>query len=115
VDAWERGDVDAVVAMLAEDATMAMPPAASWYGGRDVVATFLRARPLSGEERWRLVPTRANGQLAFGHYMWDAGKGRFTAHGVNVLTMRGARIGEIIAFLTPEALEYFGLPDEVEA
>jgi RNA polymerase sigma-70 factor, ECF subfamily len=114
VNAWERGDVDAVVAMLAEDATMAMPPASSWYGGREVVATFLRARPLSGEERWRLVPTRANGQLAFGHYMWDAGKGRFTAHGVNVLTMRGARIGEIIAFLTPVAFKYFGLPDEVE-
>jgi RNA polymerase sigma-70 factor, ECF subfamily len=114
VDAWERSDVDAVVAMLAEDAIIAMPPAASWYHGRDAVATFLRARPLAQEWRWRLLPTRANGQLAFGHYILDPGKRRFVPHGVNVLTMRGARIDEIIAFLTPEAFEYFGLPEEIE-
>jgi RNA polymerase sigma-70 factor, ECF subfamily len=115
VDAWERSDVDAVVAMLAEDAIMAMPPAASWYSGRDAVATFLRARPLAEKWRWRLLPTRANGQLAFGHYILDPGKKRYVPHGVNVITLRGARIDEIIAFLTPEAFEYFGLPEEVEA
>jgi RNA polymerase sigma-70 factor, ECF subfamily len=115
VDAWERSDVDAVVAMLAEDAIMAMPPAASWYRGRDAVATFLRARPLAEEWRWRLLPTRANGQLAFGHYILDVAKRRFVPHGINVVTMRGASIDEIIAFLTPEAFEYFGLPEEVEA
>ena len=114
VDAWERGDVDAVVAMLAGDAIIAMPPAPSWYGGREAVATFLRARPFASEERWRLLPTRANGQLAFGHYIWDPRRGRFAPHGVNVITLRGASIGEIIAFLTPHPFEYFGLPDEVE-
>jgi RNA polymerase sigma-70 factor (ECF subfamily) len=113
-DAWERGDVDAVVAMLAEEAIIAMPPAASWYGGREAVATFLRARPFAEGSRWRLLPTRANGQLAFGHYILDPGKGRFVPHGVNVLTMRGDRIDEIIAFLTTTPFEYFGLPNEVE-
>src|ERR671918_2242610 len=65
VEAWERGDVDAIVAMLVEDVRMAMPPMALWYRGRDAVARFLAAQPLR-LERWRFVPLRANGQLAFG-------------------------------------------------
>jgi len=111
VDAWERGDVDAVVAMLAEDATMAMPPIPTWYAGREAVAAFLRDRPLAGGRRWRLVPVRANGQLAFGHYIWDGGRESYMPHGVNVLTLHGVRIGEITAFLDPGALGRFGLPD----
>jgi RNA polymerase sigma-70 factor, ECF subfamily len=111
VDAWERADVDAVVAMLAGDATIAMPPIATWYSGRDAVAGFLRGRPLSGEARWRLLPAAANGQPAFGHYIRDAATDRFTPHGVNVLTLRGRRIGDITAFLMPEAFSRFGLPD----
>jgi RNA polymerase sigma-70 factor, ECF subfamily len=113
--AMQRGDVDAVVAMLAEDATMAMPPVPTWYHGREAVAAFLRRRPLAGGLRWRLVPASASGQLAFGHYMWDGEAGSFVAHGVNVLTLHGARIAEITAFLTPEALGRFGLPDEITA
>jgi len=115
VDAWERGDVDAVVAMLAENATIAMPPMPTWYRGRDAVAAFLRGWPLAGERRWRLVPARANGQLAFAHYIWDEEKDSFMAHSVNVLALRGAHIDEITAFLAPEAFARFGLPDEIEA
>jgi RNA polymerase sigma-70 factor, ECF subfamily len=115
IDAWERDDVDAVVAMLAEDATMSMPPIPTWYRGRDAVAAFLRRRPLAGGLRWRLVPASASGQLAFGHYMWDGETGSFVAHGINVLTLHGARIAEITAFLTPEALGRFGLPAEITA
>jgi RNA polymerase sigma-70 factor (ECF subfamily) len=114
VDAWERGDVDAVVAMLAEDATIAMPPMPTWYRGRDAVAAFLRARPLAAEESWRLVPARANGQLALGKYRWNGERGSFMPHGVNVLTLRGERIQEITAFLTPEAFQRFRLPDEIQ-
>src|SRR5206468_13044351 len=110
VEAWERGDVDAVVAMLAEDATMAMPPIPTWYRGREAVATFLRGWPLTGEQRWHLVPARASGQLAFGHYVWDEEKAAFLPHGLNVLAVRGDRIAEITAFLTHEALPRFGLP-----
>jgi len=113
VAAWERGDVDAVVAMLAEDATMTMPPIPTWYGGREAVAAFLRRRPLAGDARWRLVRVRANRQLAFGHYIWDGEIGRFAPHGVNVLTLQGARIGEITAFLTPQLVRRFGLPSAV--
>ena len=56
VDAWERNDVEAVVAMLAEDAAIAMPPLASWFGPRDVFADFLVRWPMSGEWRWKARP-----------------------------------------------------------
>jgi RNA polymerase sigma-70 factor (ECF subfamily) len=115
VDAWERGDVDAVVAMLTENATIAMPPMPTWYRGREAVAAFLRGWPLAGERRWRLVPARANGQLAFAHYIWDGEKERFVAHSVNVLAVRGAHIDEITAFLEPEAFGRVGLPDEIQS
>ena len=113
IDAWERDDVDAVVRMLAEDATMAMPPLPTWYRGRKSVATFLRGWPLAGDIRWRVVPTRANGQLAFGHYLWDEQTRSFLPHSLSVLTLRGAQIAELTAFLTPEALSRLGLPDEL--
>ena len=48
---------------------IAMPPMPTWYAGREAVAGFLRRRPLASGRRWRLVPARASGQLAFGHYL----------------------------------------------
>jgi hypothetical protein len=66
--------------------------------------------PLAPGIRWRVVPTRANGQLAFGHYMWDADAGAFHAHGISVLTLRGTEIEDMTIFRTPELLERFGLP-----
>jgi RNA polymerase sigma-70 factor (ECF subfamily) len=113
VDAWERGDVDSVVAMLAEDALMTMPPMPSWYSGREAVAAFLANRPLSGSSRWRLVPIRANGQLAFAHYIWSEERASFVSHGFNLLTLDGDRIEEITIFLTPEAFPRFGLPTDM--
>ncbi len=113
VDAWERGDVDAVVAMLTEDVRFEMPPIASWYLGREAVAAFLGGWPLAGKSRWRLIPARANGQLAFGHYVWDTETRRFIPHGVNVLTLHGEQIDEITIFLDPDAVGRFGLPAEI--
>ena len=110
VRAWEDGDVDAVVALLAEDATLTMPPRPTWYRGREAVAGFLRAYPLASENRSRLIPAGASGQLAFGHYFWDAETQRFLPHGVNLLSLRGDRIVDITTFLTPEAFARFELP-----
>jgi RNA polymerase sigma-70 factor, ECF subfamily len=113
VAAWERADVAAVVAMLAEDATLAMPPQPSWYSGRDAIAAFLQAWPLAeGAPRWRLVPTRANGQPAFGHYGWEVDA--FVPHAISILTLRGSRIEDITIFRTPDALARFGLPPTLE-
>jgi RNA polymerase sigma-70 factor (ECF subfamily) len=113
VDAWERGDIEAVVAMLAEDARITMPPIPSWFRGRDAVAAFLAERGLRGKRPRRLLRVRANGSPAFGQYHWNGEKGRLVAHGITVLTFEGAQIEEITAFLNPEAFARFGLPGEL--
>ena len=110
IDAWERADVDAVVAMLAHDATIAMPPQPTWYRGRDAVATFLRVVALAPGMRWRLLPAAANGQLAFGEYRWNETTKSFVGRAVMVLTLAGARVADITAFGSPELLPSFGLP-----
>jgi RNA polymerase sigma-70 factor, ECF subfamily len=115
VTAWERNDVDAVVAMLADDAKMTMPPLPTWYRGREQVAIFLGGGPLAGATRWRLIPVRANGQVAFGAYAWNEKTPTFMPHAVNVLTLRGAQIQEITAFLTPDAFRGSGLSAAVPA
>src|SRR5258708_5288180 len=107
--------VDAVVAMLAEDARMAMPPLPTWYRGRDQVGMFLRGWPLASRNRWRLIPARANGQLAFGAYTWDQETQTFMPHDIIVLTLRGTQIEEITAFLTSDAFHRFNLPDAIPA
>jgi RNA polymerase sigma-70 factor (ECF subfamily) len=115
MDAFERDDVDAVVAMLAEDVTLAMPPTPTWYRGREAVATFLAAHPVSGARRWRHLATTANGQLAIACYLWDPGQGAYAAHVLDVLTLRGRRISAITSFLGAGVLIGFGLPDRLAA
>jgi RNA polymerase sigma-70 factor, ECF subfamily len=100
VDAWERGDIDAVVSMLTEDAVFAMPPLATWFGGRDAIKTFLAGWPMSGAWRWRAVQTRANGQPALAFYSWDDEEKAFLPFALNVLTFRGTRVEAVTAFIT---------------
>jgi RNA polymerase sigma-70 factor (ECF subfamily) len=114
IDAWERADVDAVVAMLAQQATIAMPPQPTWYRGRDAVAAFLRTVAFAPGMRWRLLPVSASGQLAFGEYRWNETTKRFVGRAVLVLTIADALIAEITAFGSPELFPYFGLPDQLE-
>jgi RNA polymerase sigma-70 factor (ECF subfamily) len=99
VDAWDRGDIDSVVAMLTEDATFAMPPLRSWYRGHDDLAVFLRVGPLSGEWRWRHLPVQASGQPALAFYSWDREEESYLPFALNVLTLRGNRISDITAFI----------------
>src|SRR5215211_1126895 len=113
VDAFERADVDAVVEMLAADGAFTMPPLPTWYRGREAVAAFLKGHVLASENRWRLVPARANGQVAFGNYRWDEERQSFLPRSISVLTLDGEGIAEITTFLGPELLSSFGLPDEV--
>jgi RNA polymerase sigma-70 factor (ECF subfamily) len=128
MDAMQRGDVTRVVTMLTEDATWSMPPLPGWYRGHEAVVAFLTEYPL--RERWRHVPTRANGQVAVGCYMWDAERDSYVAGVLDVLTFRDARIVEVTGFLapwvyrrfgeapglmTPEVFRRFGLPDQLPA
>jgi RNA polymerase sigma-70 factor (TIGR02960 family) len=111
-DAWHAGDVDGIVAMLADDARYSMPPLPEWYRGEDEIRAFLLGGPL--QCRWRFLPTTANGQLAFGTYLWDDAAGRYVPGGLDVLTIRDGRVAEVVAFLTAD-LTRFGLPAHVRA
>jgi RNA polymerase sigma-70 factor (ECF subfamily) len=99
MDAMGRGDVDAVVGMLAEDAAWSMPPLAAWFRGHEALDGFLRFGPLSGDWRWRHVPAHANGQAAVGSYCWHAGEGSYLPFALDVLTLEGERIKEITSFI----------------
>ena len=106
MDAWQRGDIDAVVAMLTEDAILAMPPTETWFRGRDAIGDFYRRYP--GQTTWRHLATSANGQLAVGCYALV--DGAYTPMVIDVLTLRGERISEVTAFLAPRPWSAFGLP-----
>jgi RNA polymerase sigma-70 factor, ECF subfamily len=102
VKAWEDADVEAILELLADDATITMPPRPSWYRGREAIRTFLSGWPLSGERRWRLVPARANAQLAFASYRTPGGPGE-PAHAIQVVTLAPeGRVRDITAFLEPD-------------
>ncbi|WP_167004414.1 sigma-70 family RNA polymerase sigma factor [Mumia sp. ZJ430] len=105
--AWEAGDVDQIVALLADDVRYSMPPLPRWYAGLADVTAFLRSGPV--RESWRFLPTTANGQLAFGTYMRDAERGEFRPGGLDVLTVEDGRVTEVVAFLEAD-FTAFGLP-----
>jgi len=108
--AFERGDPDAIVALLTDDAWLAMPPLPFGYRGR-AAAEFLSSAPCrGGTRRFRLIATRANGQPAFGCYLSDPAAPICHAHGLIVLTLDGDRVAGITRFLDNSVLPRFGLP-----
>jgi RNA polymerase sigma-70 factor, ECF subfamily len=112
VDAWARGDVEALRALLAEDVTFSMPPWASWWRGRETIAGFAKtAKEVCAEAR--TLSTRANGQPAVAYYHLDAESGRYLPAALDVMTLEGAWIKEITAFVAPDLFAQFGLPPEL--
>jgi RNA polymerase sigma-70 factor (ECF subfamily) len=107
--AFETSDVAAIVGLLTEDVRLTMPPAPFEYDGRELGAQFFHAVTLGGRRSYRLIPTRANGQPAFGFYIRNPGASIFHAIGLLVLTLAGSRIGEMTLF-DNSVLAYFGLP-----
>ena len=107
--AYQAGDVAGVVALLTEDIAVTMPPLPLEYHGRESVARFLAATGLRPGRRTRIVPTRANGQPAFGLYAQDPQAGIFHAAGLLVLTLSGGSICAMTGFDT-SVLPQFGLP-----
>src|SRR2546427_9220621 len=94
----ERGDTAGVVSLLTEDAWLTMPPEPYEYQGGEAIAGFLRDREVRRGAHLRLVPTRANGQPAFGCYLPDAQAPIARAYGLMVLTLTGERISAITWF-----------------
>jgi RNA polymerase sigma-70 factor (TIGR02960 family) len=107
VRAWESADLDTLVALLTDDVFVSMPPMPFEYEGRDVAARFCASIFRSGR-RHDLVPTRANGQPAFGTYL-RAPTGIRHGTGLYVLTLTGDRICAMTRFEN-SVLPWFGLP-----
>ena len=121
IQAWQSADVNSLVALLKEDAILAMPPSPSWYQGNHAIGKFLAATvlgdggmfPGDAKDRWRLLPTRANASLALAMYQRDE-KDRYPAFGLQVLVWEGNKITQIVNFIDPILLAYFRLPTILE-
>ncbi|MBZ0281272.1 MAG: sigma-70 family RNA polymerase sigma factor [Anaerolineae bacterium] len=110
IQAWESADIPALLNLLTEDATFSMPPIPSWYQGRDTIRRLIEVTIFRGDAngRWRLYPTRANGQPAFGLYRNNGDQ--YEGYGVQVLTIKDGLIADIITFRNPSLFRIFQLP-----
>ena len=107
--AFESADVDGIVALLAQDVWLTMPPLPLEYQGRDLAAAFLRATAFRPGWTARLLPVRANGQPAFGFYVRNPETGDYSTVGLMVLTLSGTQISALTR-CDPGTLPRFGLP-----
>jgi RNA polymerase sigma-70 factor (ECF subfamily) len=115
-DAFEAGELDNVLELLTDDAWVTMPPEPFEYQGREAIGAFLsHAFAARWQYRHRLVPTRANGQPAFGHYIPDPQSGIVRGVGMLVLTLEDDRIAHITRFGGAALLARFGLPRTLPA
>ena len=110
VDAWNRTDVAAIVAMLADDVRFSMPPLPTWFRGRDDIAAFIAQRIF--RSTWRFEVTSASGQPAIVGYRRSPDGGRYELAALTVLTFDGELIAAMTAFLGPRVLGRFR-PGEV--
>ncbi len=112
VRAYQSGDVDELVALLTADVCVSMPPIPLEYHGLDAAARFTASVFRQGRRTYDLVPTRANGQLAFGAYLRAPTGGIRHGTGLLVLTLTGDRISAITRF-DNSVLAWFGLPQSL--
>ena len=108
VDAFTRFDLDSLVALLQEDATMSMPPYPMWLRGADAMRTWLSG-PGSECRGSRLATIAANGSPAFAQWRRDP-DGGFHAWSIHVLQLSGDCIAGIDFFVDPDLFPLFGLP-----
>jgi RNA polymerase sigma-70 factor (ECF subfamily) len=109
-DAFEAGDIDGVVALLTDDAWLTMPPEPHEYQGGAAIAGFLNDRAVRRGAPLRLVPTRANGQPAFGCYFPSPQTEIARPVGLLVLTLEGNQISAMSWFADSSVFPHFGLP-----
>ncbi len=107
--AYETGDIDGLIALLTDDVLVAMPPVPLEYQGIELVRRFHTEVTFRNGRRWHVVPTRANGQPAFGAYLKDPDGGPSHALGLLTVTLAGDRISAITRF-DLSVLPHFGFP-----
>ena len=107
--AYSTADVQGLVAILTEDVRVSMPPWPFQYRGRELAAQFHTAVTFREGRIYRLIPTRANGQPAFGLYTRDPHALVLHANGLIVLTLAGDHISALTRF-DNSVLPTFGLP-----
>jgi RNA polymerase sigma-70 factor (ECF subfamily) len=120
VQAWEAGDIDAVVSMLTADAVHAMPPWAAWFAGAEALRVLYagydiwKGRPRPGV--FRILPTALNGELAFAEYCRERPDGPYTPLAFTVVTLNaeGTRVAEKVSFVQPDLLVRSGFPPSLE-
>ena len=112
-DAVESGDIDSVVSLLTHDARITMPPQPLEYQGHAAIAGFLDERARLRGRPLRLVPTRANGQPAFGCYLPSEQAAIARPYGLMVLTLEDDWVSAITWFADTGVLPHFGLPRAV--
>jgi RNA polymerase sigma-70 factor (ECF subfamily) len=113
VEAFEDGNVDGLIALMADDAWLRMPPVPLEYQGRELAGRFFAMVAFRNGRRYRLIPTRANGQPAFAVYLLEPLTQLWRAFGLLVITAAGDRITAITRF-DNAVLAHFGLPRTLE-
>lgn len=112
---WETANLDELVNRVTAGVTLQIPPSPSWYRGLDAVHRYIASYALGGDAkgRWRLLPRRANGQLAFGVYELDDASLVYRGHSIQVLTFEGDLVSEIISFANRSLFPAFRLRPQV--
>jgi RNA polymerase sigma-70 factor (ECF subfamily) len=113
VQAFEQSDVEGIVALMTDDVWVRMPPVPLEYQGKDLAGRFFETVAFRQGRRYRLVPTRANGQPALGVYRSDPLTQIAHAFGIFVITLSGDRVSAITRF-DNSVLARFGLPRTLE-
>src|SRR5262245_13782364 len=120
IEAWESGDVDAIVSLLGRDASVSMPPYATWYRGRAAIVRWLIDHVFADRQVYRLRPTFASGPPCFSIY--DAkspslsGQNHrrgFTPHCIQVLWVARRHVVRAVSFLNPRLVKAFGFPSRL--
>ena len=110
---WDK-DIAAIVSMLTKDAIWEMPPYTGWYQGNENIGRLIDTQCPGGRNEMRMLPTRANGQPAFGLYMRHDG-GDYLPFHLQVLTLGSDGVERVAAFFDGSLFRTFGLPDRLPA
>ena len=114
IAAWEGGDLEALAALLADDARLSMPPQLEWYAGRESVRAFFEAIWSQQPGQRRLLPLGANGGLAVAIYRRPLGPdATYESSGIMLIALRAGRISEMTRFGFTNLFPLFGLPSQL--